>query len=578
MFYKQVRLIGEFSEEPERPFGEPPKMPHTLLWLFCLAGRVQTVKKPEYNALARFAAQTDPKSLIMNDVYRVHEELGMALTPGKILASSQRNIFQSVFIKLEKPKPPEKPCSFNCYPDNAKMELYLEKASTCWIGKQVFPSLTIVEIAHTDNKKECVIACLADRNCAVASYDAQKKLCTRRNSQFYSAGAISLTDTSSSLSIECFLYTVNETRSSLCRIENPIYDVLWKSAQQQMDQIFQLYQNRFEDLKTAYQFNITDVKGRRERAWSDFDFIGDIPLVGWFYKIIRSPRDNAMLKEHLHQLQGTFEQFTQVTTRNLNNLRTFSQKVLKIIQTQNTHVSRAIKELKCDVASVGAMVAHQNILQVFQHKLQELFFAIKHGKLMTDTTQILRIEDLKTIASENKDFQQTIFAKHPEIFYRVGNLFLAKVMNNKHFLVFHFIVVAPEFKLENMHQTFEVTQVPISSKNMSTCLMPQTPEILFIKYRIYYQADTEECQEQNDIIICNTNMEDVFSPSIKPFDCLNDNLDNCIMNPVPCHNIIKFTKSGALIHSRTQILGMLVGEETSLIPLGTEGKYNYFFT
>ena len=100
---------------------------------------------------------------------------------------------------------------------------------------------------------------------------------------------------------------------------------------------------------------------------------------------------------------------------------------------------------------------------------------------MTDTTRILRIEDLKTIASENKDFQQTIFAKYPEIFYRVGNLFLANVMNNNHFLVFHFIVVAPELKLENMHQTFEVTQVPISLKNMPTCLMPQTPEILFIK-------------------------------------------------------------------------------------------------
>ena len=209
-------------------------MPHTLLWLFYLACQAQAVKKPEYNALARFAAQTDPKSLIMNDVYRVHEELGMALTPGKILASSQRNIFQSVFIKLEKPKPPEKPCSFDCYPDNAKMELYLEQATTCWIGKHVFPSLTIIEIgkhvfpsltiieiahtdnkhvfpsltiieiAHTDNKKECAIACLADRNCAVASYDPHEKLCTRRNSQFYSAGAISKTDTSSSLSIECF--------------------------------------------------------------------------------------------------------------------------------------------------------------------------------------------------------------------------------------------------------------------------------------------------------------------------------------------------------------------------------------
>ena len=169
-----VSLIGDFSEEPVRPFGEPPKMPLMLLWLFCLACQVQAVKKPKYNALASFAAQTDPKSLVMNAVYRVHEESNMALTPGKILTSCQRNIFQSVFIKLEKPKPPEKPCSFDCYPDNAKMELHLEQASTCWIGKQVFPSLTIIEIAHTDNKKECVIACLADRTCAVASHDPQK--------------------------------------------------------------------------------------------------------------------------------------------------------------------------------------------------------------------------------------------------------------------------------------------------------------------------------------------------------------------------------------------------------------------
>ena len=87
---------------------------------------------------------------------------------------------------------------------------------------------------------------------------------------------------------------------------------------------------------------------------------------------------------------------------------------------------------------------------------------------MTDTTQILCIEDLKTIASENKDFQQTIFAKYPEIFYRVGNLFLANVMNNNHFLVFHFIVVAPNVRGH-------------PSSYQPTCLMPQTPEILFVK-------------------------------------------------------------------------------------------------
>ena len=80
-----------------------------------------------------------------------------------------------------------------------------------------------------------------------------------------------------------------------------------------------------------------------------------------------------MLKEHLHQLQGTFEQFTQVTTRNLNNLRTFSQKVLKIIQTQNTHVSRAIKELKCDVASVGQWLHTRIFFKSFNISYKNFF-------------------------------------------------------------------------------------------------------------------------------------------------------------------------------------------------------------
>ena len=70
-----------------------------------------------------------------------------------------------------------------------------------------------------------------------------------------------------------------------------------------MKEIFDIYQNRFSDLRKAYEFNITDIKNTRsERAWSTFDFIEEIPIVGWFYKIIKFPRNNAMLKDHLNSL------------------------------------------------------------------------------------------------------------------------------------------------------------------------------------------------------------------------------------------------------------------------------------
>ena len=65
-----------------------------------MIGQIQTVKKHDSYVRARFSAQTELKHVVMNDVYRVHEDMGMALTPGKLLASSPRNIYQSVFLKL----------------------------------------------------------------------------------------------------------------------------------------------------------------------------------------------------------------------------------------------------------------------------------------------------------------------------------------------------------------------------------------------------------------------------------------------------------------------------------------------
>ena len=250
---------------------------------------VVAIRKHKNNKQPKFAAQIDAH-IIRNDVYRVHTEMGIALTPSKLLASSQRNIFQSIFMKIHKPLEPRKLCNFDCHPDPEIFLKRLEAASTCWIGRQVFPRITIIKIEYSQIVDGCVVLCLTNRNCAVATYDPTKKLCTLRNVNFYSTTTIEETETTSSISIECFLHTSNSTRSSICRIENPTYDLLLRSANQQLQQITQLYKDRFTDLQAAYQFNLTAEKiSRTKRAWSDFDFLEDIPLVGYLYRIIRSP-------------------------------------------------------------------------------------------------------------------------------------------------------------------------------------------------------------------------------------------------------------------------------------------------
>ena len=76
---------------------------HRNFWILVMIGQIQTVKKHDSNVRARFSAQTELKYAVMNDAYRVHEEMGMALTPGKLLASSVTKKYLSIgFLKARK--------------------------------------------------------------------------------------------------------------------------------------------------------------------------------------------------------------------------------------------------------------------------------------------------------------------------------------------------------------------------------------------------------------------------------------------------------------------------------------------
>ena len=53
-------------------------------------------------------------SLVTNAPVVNIEELGVALTPSDLLASSSHNLYQSVFLKISKPIWPELPCESRC--------------------------------------------------------------------------------------------------------------------------------------------------------------------------------------------------------------------------------------------------------------------------------------------------------------------------------------------------------------------------------------------------------------------------------------------------------------------------------
>ena len=118
----------------------------------------------------------------------------------------------------------------------------------------------------------------------------------------------------------------------------------------------------------------------------------------------------------------------------------------------------------------------------------------------------------------------------------------------------------------------------MDKETVDTCLMMKLPDTIFKVNGVYYQADTSDCIQKNDIIICLQDFEDVFSPSITQIGCLNGKLNHCETEQVPCKNTMRFTKAGPLIFSRTEITGMNRNETYKLTLLSKNRKQTYFFT
>ena len=513
----------------------------------------------------------------------IHEQIGLALIPTTIIASSTQNIYQSVYLKLDAPPSPEKTCNLKCLPNPNIIAAISSPGRNegCWVDKLHFPTSALIEKLPQQTKQSCLTKCLQNQKCGVFSLDQTKGDCFLRTGNYWGESAVDSKLTTASALLSCILENENSTRETLCQNDNPLFDILKESAMQQQNNLWLNYKQRFIDIKTAYSLNVTNTTQANLRPRRNIDgFLESIPLIGHFYKILKSPWENEKIKEHLRQLEGTFYGFAKRVTKHLQSTRNYQGKILEILRREHIKMYKAVNDLNCDISSLASIIMYQNILQEHQSKMSEMLFAITHGKLNSDIAQVLNLEDIKLIVQNNEQFKDTIYINSPELLYRLGELILIDVALENTEYVFNFVVAVPKLAPKSLHQAYDKVQVPISmdKETVDTCLMMKLPDTIFKANGVYYQADTSDCIQKNDIIICLQDFEDVFSPSITQIGCLNGKLNHCETEQVPCKNTMRFTKAGPLIFSRTEITGMNRNETYKLTLLSKNRKQTYFFT
>ena len=229
---------------------------------------------------------------------------------------------------------------------------------------------------------------------------------------------------------------------------------------------------------------------------------------------------------------------------------------------QNTN--QLLKGINCDIDALASVIIYQNIILESLEETRIILSALDRGRLIGEVGQILDMEDIQLLVESSKQLNNTIFQKYPELLFRVGQMVLTNFTESDAAYNFHFVLAAPNLRLEGIHQIYNAIQVPINDPtDPNTCLGVQLPSTIFRAKGQFYTADTTDCQKHNALLVCLQNFDNPFSASFQEIGCLNGNFSQCATTLVPCSSAIRFTKAGALIFSTEKVLGMPVGRPQS---------------
>ena len=497
------------------------------------------------------------------------EQLGTALVPSSILASSSRNLYQSVFLKIDSHRSPHNSC-----PDRCGKEAL--KESSCWTKTRYTVSYYYV---NSLDKDDCARFCLEAQDCEKVFFEVSKtveiwnedvkgtcrKVTNERKEEARSSIAQGLEATKSCL--EAYIENLGCTSK-----DEDTHKVLVRAMELEHQRLMQTYYQKFKDIVQAYRFDPAKLRVKR-----DLDsFLDSIPIVSHLYGILKSPWENRKLKKHVKNLENRFLQFSSQVMNFTSQSRRFQNSVLEVFRS----VQMKFNQLKCDLANVASALVHQSIIREHQEELNKLLVALSQGTLEANVGQILDLSEIKLIISASDQLNETIYSDHPELLFRVGNMVLMNFTNEGDHYNFHYVLVAPDLKKEAIYQIYEKVQVPITSndKEDEQCMMVDIPQTLFKVGNDFVTVDISGCHKENAMILCVQDLTDPLGEGFQQVQCLNGNATACLMTSVPCQTTVKFTNGGALIFSQSQILGLPTEERTKLNLISSEDKKSYFFT
>ena len=125
--------------------------------------------------------------------------------------------------------------------------------------------------------------------------------------------------------------------------------------------------------------------------------------------------------------------------------------MLEVLSHTTDQIHAELESVDCSLRSIATAIVFQNTWRQSQQEVETLLFALTQGKLEAEVGQILEMDEVKTVVKSSRQLNNTIFANHPELLFRVGRMVLTACIETPENYNFHFVLATPNLRRNTLY-------------------------------------------------------------------------------------------------------------------------------
>ncbi len=523
------------------------------------------------------------------------EDKGIALTPNSYIVSGTSKVYMSVFLKIKHPLIDSEAGKMLCVkadscevPSKDIYDKYLAVGSKCrYEGHN--EKISLIE-SYTDiylhknkgSQKSCMALCLTNKDCKGIQWsNGPVQVCRLRRDRPVS-DPLALIQGENKYEIDMVCLEQDVSRAQMCgSTTKPLYRILELARREARTNVWKINQQRFHDLKSAYNIDISSESHNgsvtsHKKRFATAALLG-IPvvlgLVGGLFGAYNS-YEVKKLNNHLEAFESRFDQFANQVQDLSEKQRIFNRDVLYLVKDLQEHTDERLIQLECDIAALTLYDLESYVFQTWKDKINTIFKSVQEGMVTQALNpSILSASDIKYLVNSTKILSGTIYEDNPALLLRSADMSLITAYEKEDHYVFHFVLSTMHVPNTNIFQHYDASTIPILIDDQDMCLQFKLPNRIFRKGDEFYSAEFSECSVRpSGLVVCLDDFNKGLNQNSLKIDCLNEG-KNCISEEVHCTTVVKQIRSGALIFSyRDSVYGIGVNDSLSLIKASVEGK------